>query len=73
MLQGDQMAGVFTLNMKLIQSCVCEALGLLYSWLCWGFVVCCSYYHVIKPIPTTPAALLLSILSPQAAPLGFLL
>lgn len=23
----DQMAGVFTLNMKLIQSCVCEALG----------------------------------------------
>ena len=23
----EQMAGVFTLNMKLIQSCICEALG----------------------------------------------
>lgn len=53
----DQMAGVFTLNMKLIKSCLCEALGSFIPGFAGGFVVCCLLlpcYWGFPPIPTTP-------------------
>lgn len=44
----EQMAGVFTLNMKLIQSCICEALGSFITDFAGVLSSVISYYHVIR-------------------------
>ena len=67
------MAGVFTLNMKLIQSCICEALGSFIP----GFAGFCSLLSPITmllgspSVPTTPPSTTPFRISPRVCATGF--
>lgn len=69
----EQVAGIFTLNMKLIQSCICEALCLSFPT-SLGF---CSLLSLItmllgfSSIPIIPLPPLLSYFLHKYVPLGF--